>query len=217
MKILKTIALILMSAQSFAMNQGSVLMIGDSHLVSQLGIKLDAKLRTKFEKVHTIGACGATAGTLYYQGTTQCGYFENKADNKPVRKLGGKVPDLREIIQKENPDLVIIELGTFYLFRNDLNRVATESRALAQAIRRDSMHARCVWITPPDMSRFRDQLPNLKSTIITAVDGLCDVIDAQNFTHYSSSTGGDGIHYTGSDSLMQAERYSEEVFNRLKY
>ncbi len=199
----------------------SVLLIGDSHTCLAFGSALDRGLRDHFgkEQVVTIGRSGErSAHFLYGNHSTTYGWVEYLADG---RRLSGEygssklTPKLTDLINKHDPQTVIIALGA-----NEIWRPANLSSHLSKLAKSVTSHnKRCFWIAPPTARcddkkcvYSKDALATYYSILSANIVSLCKIIESNSsampfldFTKLSKKAGttGDGIHH---DSLGKVGR-----------
>ena len=210
--IVKTIKLSLIlscltASTSFAR---TVLYIGDSHSADSYGQKLSNKLlANKDIDLAFYGSCGSIA-RWYFLGTkTPCGFYSVEDKVKTSSKTAA-TPIITTLIDKQRPDLVVVELGTNYADYDDSYVIRDMKKLVALIIEKKAL---CLWVTPPDMRKYRNDLPRFKRLITAAVEGQCKIIESDKVTHYPAS-GGDGIHY-GSLSPESTEAWANLIYQNI--
>ncbi len=186
----------------------TILLIGDSHTVGPFGNKLDQLLRAEGATVATYGSCGSIAGWWYSGQQTNCGFFHRGLDGVEVSTTSHVTPLLKDILSDIKPDAVIVELGTNYVMNpndefaiRDMKKMATDIRAAG---------AECFWIMPPDMRKFRNDLPRLNRLVTDAVSESCRLFESAQYTQYPA-VGGDGIHYWSPAGTPIAHAWAQEA------
>ena len=173
------------------------LIITDSHGEGAFGAELVRLLEEKKENVSLYAVGGSTAAD-WVMGLNQIwGYWEYHTGKTNIRSMKPKTPEFKKILELNQPDQVIIELGTNLIWR-DLNTLDT--RYIIELLKNVSdIKARCFWIGPPNL---RPKSQDQKRRVLEIHQLLekeiptqhCKLIAGWNFTHYPSN-GGDGIHY----------------------
>ncbi|MBF0548832.1 MAG: LysM peptidoglycan-binding domain-containing protein [Candidatus Riflebacteria bacterium] len=192
-----------------------VLLIGDSHTVGIYGTSLDQKLRTTGGKIRTIGVAGSSPSWWLNGTVTKCGYFfkdENGAEDRPADwRTPRKTPILSEQINEFKPTMIIISLGANLVgsseqgVRNQCNGLLNVAQTSGASI---------VWVGPPqsrDMAKTNKVCEDLKKSLLPPIF----FIDSRPMTHYPA-TGGDGIHYSGSEGSAIAKEWADGVFNEIQ-
>lgn len=188
----------------------TILVIGDSHTVGPFGKKLDSLLRNDGARVATYGSCGSIAGWWYSGQKTSCGYYKRGTDGVEFSANSHFTPLFKNLLRDIRPDVVIVELGTNYV-NNPRDAFAVEDmRKMARDIQ--GVGAECFWILPPDMRKFRADLPRLERLVREAVSDSCRLFESAKFTQYPA-TGGDGVHYWSATGTPIAERWAREAFS----
>lgn len=186
----------------------TVLVIGDSHTVGPFGWYLDENLRKSGHKVATYGSCGSIAQWWTNAHSTTCGYYENDVDNNVVKKDKFPTPLVKSLLNSVKPDAVVVELGTNYVNTPSDSFVIKDLQNFVALIK--SSGAKCFWVSPPDMRKFRNEISRLDKLVIQAVGKDCTVFDSKTVTAYPE-VGGDGIHYWFTDALPIAHRWADGV------
>ena len=183
----------------------AILVIGDSHMV-YMASPLHEELEQQGATVNTYGMCGAMAADWLTLSTTQCS-AERHADGPAILKTNTtKGWVLSDLIAKNNPNLVVVELGdnmagygTLPALPRDL--IATQVRQFLAPIKAHNLP--CIWIGPPWGSesvayhktdtRLRE-LSQLLSQTVTP----CAYIDTTGFAQPGQWQTLDGEHLTQS-------------------
>jgi len=208
MKILSSLILFgsLLTPQSFG---STTLFIGDSHSVGYFGQELDRKLRTlKDMNVRSAASCGSII-RWWYKGTpTPCGYRSVTIDGKISTADKAPTPLVLDLLEETKPDLVIIEQGANYIGYPDETLAKDIDRLLTDV---EKYHSKCLWVSPPDSRKFREERKILVPKIEKLVQGRCQWFDSLQDTHYPD-TGGDGIHYGTTSMKPIAFEWAGDVF-----
>lgn len=201
----------------------SVVLIGDSHSVGHFGIELDRLLRLdEANKVATYAACGATPEWYYTGQVIHCGWFFRTSIGQ--RFTGThlekeKTPLIYKILEKNNPDIVIVQMGGNFVTDLDENFMLSNIKKMIKTIK--DAGASCLWVGTPDMRYYRSRVvPGTAETQLDwitritkkAVADSCAWVDGRDHTHYPN-TGGDGVHYWGNAAL-EAKIWAKAVFDK---
>lgn len=186
-----------------------VLMIGDSHTVGAFGTELDQKLRSTGAQVATYGASGSSATQWANGGTTRSGWVERGANgqvSQPPWNQPHQIPRLEELIAKEKPGVIIVNLGANFRGGDPTSQV----RSLGEIAKKHGI--KLIWIGPP---KTREDSGNDSS--IKAFDQKMAAAMAPYGTYIASDpftptySGSDGLHY---DSAA-GKRWADGVFGQL--
>ena len=191
-----SLGLILLSIQSEA---ASTLLIGDSHSVGAFGRALDAGLRKIPDmKVRTAASCGSIIRWFYTGTPTPCGYLGIDEEGKVTEAKKAPTPLLEDLLSKGRPDLILVELGANYMVGYPEATLEKDVARLLKDI--DATGAKCLWISPPDSRKYREERKILVERLEKLVTPRCQWFDSLAHTHYPD-TGGDGVHY-GTQALI---------------
>lgn len=186
----------------------TILLIGDSHTVGPFGKKLDQLLRAEGANVATYGSCGSIAGWWYSGQKTSCGYYKRGLDGVEFSTTNHFTPLFKNILSDVKPDAVIVELGTNYVMNPNDEFAIRDMKKMATDIRESG--AECFWIMPPDMRKFRRDLPRLNRLVTEAVTDSCRLFESAQFTQYPA-VGGDGIHYWSASGTPLAHKWAQDA------
>lgn len=186
-----------------------VLMIGDSHTVGAFGTELDKQLRSTGAQVATYGASGSSATQWANGGTTSSGFVTRGADGsvqQPPWNSRQSIPRLEELIAREKPGVIIVNLGAN--FRN--GDPSSQVRSLGEIAKRHGI--KLIWVGPP---KTREDSGNDSS--IKAFDQKMAAAMAPYGTYIASDpftptySGSDGLHY-GADA---GKKWAQGIFGQL--
>lgn len=187
-----------------------VLEIGDSHSVGAFGHELDAKLRGTGAQVATYASAGATASTFVQGKSTKYGYWEKHADGSERTVGYGKsaqTPRLDDLINKERPSVIVVNLGANFRGSNPKSQVDE----LGQVAKKHGIPI--VWVGPPKTGKDGSnsaELAKFDQQMAAAVAPYGTYVSSNRHTpHYS---GGDGLHYTGTQGTQLAKSWADGVF-----
>ncbi len=156
----------------------TILMLGDSHLLGEMGKTVQAELAKK-NTVHMHAVCGSSTRGWILGGARGCQNI-------------GRTEAAGFLVAKYKPDLTIISLGSNNL-RNGTALTTRETRELLSHI-----PGKCIWIGPPDMRVFtKAQFKDFYAGLVDGLVGKCQLIDSEVLTE-PMPQGGDGIHYFGA-------------------
>ena len=185
-----------------------VLMIGDSLSVSGFGDAVRQHLEDKFgrQNVAFFASCGSSPENWLQNEpvfNTRCGYRERTPTSdiyhdyhNGKRPSAVATPKVETLIERYNPTIVIVQLGTNWMDQalSDNHIRAVLARFVGATHR--SGTRRMIWIGPPDSSRFSKVQNRIYRLIQQSLPRGDPVIDSRRFTRYVlGKTGGDGVHY----------------------
>lgn len=199
------ISVLFLVSCSVGFAKGRVLIIGDSHSYGPFGEVLDAHYRKQGMSVSSYASCGSSPSTWVKTSSnfksTNCGFWSKDSAGREVRVQSHKLPSMTEAINKVNPQLTVVSLGTNIL-ASPAN-ITQELKFVDQMISKiKEKGSECVWIGPPDLSKnpFKANLAVGVGKIKKVVeDEGCKFIDSRSYTKYPAGKS-DGIHYGPKDS-----------------
>lgn len=173
------------------------LIITDSHGEGAFGAELVRLLEAEKENVSIYAVGGSTAADWVLGLNQIWGYWEYHTGKTNIRSSKPKTPEFKKILELNQPDQVIIELGTNLIWRDLTSIDTTYIIQLMEAISENG--ARCFWVGPPDL---RPKSQDQKRRVLEIHQLLekeipshhCQLLASWEFTHYPAE-GGDGIHY----------------------
>jgi len=195
-----------------------ILLLTDSHGVSDYSFDLIDGLENHTQQVRVIARCGGSPNWWFNRTSTNCGmldkeyggkknylpYHEFKKLNKKKRQQIGKTPDLNKVLPKDGT--VILTLGTnmvtdfakqeipdnpkFDCQKKRLSQMAG-TYCMAKAIEENGN--RCIWIGPPNVTVYSEEAVDKTYKMIAALAPNCNILDSRTYLKYSGS---DGKHYT---------------------
>lgn len=190
-----------------------VLEIGDSHSVGTFGKELDAKLRGTGAQVSTYASAGATASTFTQGKSTKYGYWEKKADGSE-RTIGygsnAQTPRLDDLISKEKPSVILVNLGANFR-QGDPKSQVDEIGRVAQ-----KHGIPIIWVGPPKTAKDSSNpgsLQQFDQKMAAAVAPYGKYISSAG--HTPKYSGGDGIHYGGSEGNQIARQWADGIFREV--
>lgn len=187
----------------------SILLMGDSHSVGPFGRTLDSLLRKLPDaQVRTVGSCGSIIRWFYTGTPTSCGSLQIDRAGKISEATKAPTPLVQEMIAAEKPDLMIIELGANYMVGYPEATLTRDVERLLEDV--EAIGARCLWVSPPDSRKYRDQRKILVARLEKLVKDRCQWFDSLQHTRYPD-TGGDGVHYNTSALNPIAKEWARQV------
>lgn len=188
----------------------STLLIGDSHSVGAFGKTLDSHLRAdKTREVRTVASCGSIIRWFYTGAPTPCGFLQIDSAGKVTEALKSPTPLLSGLLAESKPDLIIVELGANYMVGYPDATLIRDVDQLLNDI--DSTGAKCLWVSPPDSRKYREERKLLVARLEKLVSSRCQWFDSLQFTRYPD-TGGDGVHYSTSSMIPIAKEWASQVY-----
>ena len=185
-----------------------VLIIGDSLSVGGFGEAVREHLEQEFgrQNVAFFASCGSSPENwlqdekVFY---TKCGYREKTPTTDVYHDYhNGKrppavaTPKLETLIERYNPTIVIVQLGTNWMDQTLSDDYIRHVLARFVSAVHGDRARRLIWIGPPDSSRFSKVQNRIYRLIQQSVPRGDPVIDSRRYTRYvMGKTGGDGIHY----------------------
>ena len=129
----------------------SFLIIGESHMLYKFPDFLHQDLYAQgAAHVHTIGACGASAGDWIKPRTVDCG--AEKKDKEPTKAYGPtmRTQPIRQLLDADKPDVIVVIIGdTMGSYANELfpkawawQSITSLTKAIAAS------KTTCVWVGP---------------------------------------------------------------------
>ena len=195
-----------------------VLHIGDSHSVGVYGHTIDDLMRQTGATVSTTAVAGSNP-TWFMNGTVgKCGYYSKDENGKVVSpadwRTPMKTPLLQNMIDTYKPSVLVVSLGANMVgygessIRSQIDSICDKAKAAGCKI---------VWVGPPD-SRSQDKnqvakLYNVLNSEVSKYNGV--VVDSRQYTKYPSS-GGDGLHYSGTEGTKTANNWANSVMNAIQ-
>jgi hypothetical protein len=196
---------------TFALNAkaSSVLLMGDSHSVGAFGKTLDSLLRADPSRdVRTVASCGSIIRWFYTGTPTPCGFLQIDSKGKVTESRRAPTPLLSDFIAEQKPDLFIVELGANYMVGYPDATLVRDVEQLLKDI--DSTGAKCLWVSPPDSRKYREERKSLVARLEKLVSARCQWFDSLQHTRYPDA-GGDGVHYSTADLIPIAREWAKQV------
>lgn len=193
-----------------------ILVVGDSHNVGPFGEALYQELTNETDtEVRSVGLAGAS-GTTYSsnvekQRTLRAGYANRTKKEQKLVKHGTAVtvPTLSELIEQEQPKIVVVELGdnfAGYSFAVTDAYVKNQVQAVLKQVEMKSPAPKCFWITPiwTDKEgtglykKTNERLYQVNKLIKEAAGSRCTVLDSTKdlgLKKEEINVLNDGIHF----------------------
>jgi hypothetical protein len=183
----------------------TILVLGESHmsLADHLTEPLNAKLTQLGAKVHSIGACGASAADWLTTKKVDCG--ADQVDNGKIQIKGREATTtpIGQLIAKDKPDLVVLVIGdTMASYdKPDFPKAwAWQSvTGLTKAIA--ATGTKCAWVGPAwgkagGMYGKNDARTQLMSRFLASNVAPCTYIDSLTMSKPGQWVTTDGQHFT---------------------
>ncbi|UOF02202.1 SGNH/GDSL hydrolase family protein [Bdellovibrio reynosensis] len=193
-----------------------VLLLGDSHAYGKYGEVLDAHFRKNAKQVTSFSSCGSSPSTWMTTSanfkSTNCGFWQKSSADREIRVKSHKLPSFDQEIQKLQPQVTVITLGTNIL--GSTGNISSEKKhveTMMKSIR--AQGSECVWVGPPDLSKdpFKKNLPlGIESLKSLAKENKCHFIDSTAITKYPAGKS-DGVHYGPKDSAAWGKAVVKKI------
>jgi hypothetical protein len=183
----------------------TLLVLGESHmsLANHLTEPLNAALVAKGANVHSIGACGASAGDWLVTKQVDCGSVQHNNQSLELKGRTATTTPIPELISTYKPDLVVLVIGdTMASYDKPAfpkawawQSVTGLTKAIAQT------GTRCVWVGPAwgkvgGMYKKNDQRTQLMSQFLAANVAPCSYVDSLQMSKPGEWITTDGQHFT---------------------
>lgn len=203
--------ILIVSLTTLLANAKSILHIGDSHSAGNFGTHLSKLLKNseRVEQSASYGSCGAIARWYFTGQNTKCGYFQNDYNDESIYESKYPTPSIVKIISEFKADIAIIQLGGNYAGYKD-SFIMEDTLKIAELVIDNGM--KCYWVGAPDSRVNRERRIEVSRLIKENIGHLCTFIDSASMTKYPV-TGGDGIHYWGTEGTATAKKWAENVFD----
>ena len=195
-----------------------VLHIGDSHSVGVYGHEMDDLMRATGATVSTTAVAGSSPSWFMNGTVGKCGYYSKDENGKVVSPADWRTPMqtplLQNMIDTYKPSVLVVSLGANMTWNSDAG-----NRSQIDSICEKAKAAGCkiVWVGPPDSRTLNssdvDRLYNVLKSEVAKYDGV--VVDSRQYTKYPSS-GGDGLHYSGTEGTKTAKNWANSVMNAIQ-
>ena len=191
-----------------------MLIVGDSHIAAAgfFNEPLQDALLSQGAQVHSFGVCGAAASDWISPAPIVCGRGE-KHNNQPAKietKRDLRGWSLPTLINRYNPNLVVIELGDTiagYGVMPNVPRdlIAEQVHDLLVPIK--ARHLPCIWIGPPwgtEGGPYKKTNLRVKevSDYLSQIVGPCHYINSLRFSQPGQWPTRDGLHLTEAGTEM---------------
>jgi hypothetical protein len=183
----------------------TLLVLGESHmsLANHLTEPLNAALVAKGAKVHSIGACGASAADWLVAKKVDCGATQEGSGPLQIKGSDTATTPVTELIASHKPDVVVLVIGdTMASYDKPVfpkawawQSVTGLTRAIAQT------GTRCVWVGPAwgkvgGMYKKNDARTQLMSQFLAANVAPCTYVDSLKMSKPGQWITTDGQHFT---------------------
>lgn len=183
----------------------AILVIGDSHMV-YMGSPLHEALEQQGATVNTYGMCGAMATDWLTRSTTQCSAERHANGPAMLKNSTSQGWLLSDLIAKNNPNLVVVELGdnmagygTLPALPRDF--IADQVKEFLAPLKARNLP--CIWIGPPwgnETTLYHKTNTRLKelSQFLSQAVAPCTYIDTTAFVQPGQWATLDGEHLSQS-------------------
>lgn len=189
------------------------LVIGDSHSVGTFGKELDKLMRGTGAQVSTYASAGATGSTFVNGNSTKYGYWEKRADGTESTTNYGQsraTPKLESLIGREKPHVIIVNLGANFRSGDPKSQVDQ----IGQIAKKYNIPL--VWVGPPKTAKDNSNPASLQQfdqKMAAAVAPYGKYVPST--PHVSRYSGGDGLHFGGSQGTQIAKQWASGVFRSI--
>lgn len=197
-----------------------VLHIGDSHTAGIYGTEMDKLMRDTGAKVQTYGVSGSSPSWWWNGTTTKSGYFgrdeEGNTDRPANWRTPRQTPNLEKLIREQRPEVLVVSLGA-NMTGQSAAKIEADARKLLEIAK--AAGTKIVWVGPPNgrdsptRVRQKETVCNVISRVVQEYGGK--FIDSRQHTAYPSS-GGDGVHFWGSEGKAKAENWANKVMDGIQ-
>lgn len=198
----------------------TLLVLGESHmsLANHLTEPLNAALVAKGAKVHSIGACGASAGDWLITKKVDCGSVQDDTGKLELQGSSATTTPVKELIATHKPDVVVLVIGdTMASYDKPAfpkawawQSVTSLTKAIAQT------GTQCVWVGPAwgkvgGMYKKNDQRTQLMSKFLAANVAPCSYVDSLEMSKPGQWVTTDGQHFTVSGYKAWGSAIAEAI------
>ncbi|MDE1167864.1 MAG: SGNH/GDSL hydrolase family protein [Pseudomonas sp.] len=183
----------------------TLLVLGESHmsLADHLLEPLHDNLTRQGALVHSIGACGASAGDWLITKPVDCGAERTGTGKLLIKGRDATTAPIQALIAADKPDLVVLVIGdTMASYDKPVfpkawawQSVTSLTKAIA------ATGTRCAWVGPAwgkagGMYQKNDARTQLMSQFLAANVAPCTYIDSLSFSKPGQWVTTDGQHFT---------------------
>jgi hypothetical protein len=197
----------------------TILYVGDSHSYGKLGTIVEKRLSHISDHVIMESSCGSTANTWLGKSgfeKTVCGFWK-KDGSEDIRSVNHQVPKFSEELEKYQPQVVIVQLGTNMAAGSKPSNSIASIQEMMKQIK--AANAICIWIGPPDANSKIVTTKKLKIVndllIKLSEENDCHYIDSLKLTKFPKSSS-EGIHYPPELAAKWGEQISTEILTILR-
>ena len=198
----------------------TILVIGESHmsLADHLSEPLDAKLTQQGAIVHSIGACGASAGDWLITKKVDCGAEQRGTNKIQIKGRDATTTPISELIAKDKPDLVLIVIGDTMASYDKPSFSKTwvwqQTTGLTKAI--GETGTQCAWIGPnwgTEGGKYGKTYARVKqiSAFLSVNVAPCSYVDSLKFSKPGQWSTTDGQHLTAQGYKLWGSAISTEL------
>ena len=198
----------------------TLLVLGESHMSLQnhLTEPLNAALVQKGAIVHSIGACGASAGDWLITKKLDCGAEQKGTEKLLIKGHEATTTPIKELIAAEKPDVVVLIIGdTMASYDKPVfpkvwawQGVTGLTKAIAET------GTKCIWVGPAwgkegGMYKKNDQRTQLMSQFLATNAAPCSYIDSLKMSRPGEWITTDGQHFTVAGYKAWADAIAEAM------
>lgn len=183
----------------------TLMVLGESHmsLANHLTEPLNAALVAKGAKVHSIGACGASAADWLITKKVDCGAVQDGTGKLLLKGSGATTTPIKELIAKNKPDVVVLVIGdTMASYDKPAFPKAWAWQSVTNLTKAISATGtKCVWVGPAwgkegGMYKKNAARTQLMSKFLASNVSPCSYIDSLSLSKPGQWVTTDGQHFT---------------------
>lgn len=183
----------------------TLLVLGESHMSLQnhLTEPLNAALTQKGAIVHSIGACGASAGDWLIIKKVDCGAELKGTGKLLIKGREATTTPIKDLIAKNKPDVVVLVIGdTMASYDKPAFPKAWAWQSVTNLTKAISATGtKCVWVGPAwgkegGMYKKNAQRTQLMSQFLAANVAPCTYVDSLKMSEPGQWVTTDGQHFT---------------------
>ena len=208
----------LTQAAGLAASKKRILYLGDSMSMGAFGRTMDQEMRAAGHEVYTFVAGGATPYYWLSRYSTikgPIGYWEKTPSKENRQSVTLGVPKVEDLLEKFDPDIVVIQTGTnLYATLRSKRRSKENNVKEVEGLLNHMVEAatqggrRCYWISPPQAhpGRYPVELQvEMAELTKRVVSPEAKYFDSRSVTTYTDPyPKNDGIHYGPTEAKQWA-------------
>jgi hypothetical protein len=183
----------------------TLLVLGESHmsLADHLMEPLHDSLTKQGAKVHSIGACGASAADWLLVKKVDCGAERTGSGKMAIKGRDASTTPIKTLIAADKPDLVVLVIGdTMASYDKPAFPKAWAWQSVTNLTKEiAATGTKCVWVGPAwgkegGMYKKNDTRTQLMSQFLAANAAPCTYIDSLKMSKPGQWVTTDGQHFT---------------------